>query len=148
MLIITPESHLDHSATSQQLAWLLKRYATHSAFFIETFVFPDELGTLPCGLYGPIMGDPPVVASAAVPVSYAPRNGRAGNSRLVALPPRPGHGFTVVAGPDEQGNPCVLYTVYGGPQAPREPWDPGLKTPEQKAESETFWAQHALGFDV
>jgi len=37
----------------------------------------------------------------------------------------------------------VLYTAYGGPVAPREPFDRSLDE-EAKAESEKFWAEHAL----
>ena len=140
MLIITAESHLDHAVTSQQLAWLLTRYVENKQFFIEQFMLPDALGTLPCGLYGPVMGDAPVTDSE---VTMEVRGDRKGPSRVVNKPTRPGHVFTVIAGPDEFGHECVLYTVYEGPQAPREPWDPGMNA-EQKAESVAFWAQHAL----
>ena len=53
--------------------------------------------------------------------------------------------MTVVAGPHD-GHPCVLYTAYGGPIAPREPWDPALTDTLgiDLAASLTFWREHAL----
>lgn len=39
---------------------------------------------------------------------------------------------------------CVLYTAYGGPQAPREPGDPSIKSWEELVASREFWSQHAL----
>lgn len=36
---------------------------------------------------------------------------------------------------------CILYTVYGGPQAPQEPGDPNCKDPEKSA---AFWREHGL----
>ena len=49
---------------------------------------------------------------------------------------------TVIAGPHDN-NDCVLFTAYPGPQAPKGLNDPSLKE-EEKAESQEFWAQHAL----
>lgn len=39
--------------------------------------------------------------------------------------------------------PCVLFTVFGGPMAPRELFDPTLPASE-RSESERFWSEHAL----
>lgn len=41
------------------------------------------------------------------------------------------------------GSTTILYTAFGGPLAPREPGDPDLPA-EERAESEAFWAEHAL----
>ena len=54
------DSHIDHGLTEGQLRYLLDRFADRNAFFLETIELPDQLGTVPCGLYGPIMGDPPI----------------------------------------------------------------------------------------
>jgi hypothetical protein len=131
------ESHVDHGLTSAQLEWLLARFADRDAFFIESVELPQELGTVPCGLYGPDMGDEPVAESD---VHYAVRGEREWSSRLVNRPSRPTRTVTVVAGPFEE-HACVLYTAYGGPCSPQEPGDPGCK---DKASSEQFWSQHAL----
>jgi len=96
----------------------------------------------------------------------AKRGDRKGESRLVNLPPRPTNKLTVIAGPYEEylnslgepcdkeadfalqvDYPCVLYTCYGGPLAPREPWDMPRSGPDWEknlAASEAFWAVHAL----
>lgn len=41
------------------------------------------------------------------------------------------------------GDPCVLYTVVGGPAAPKELADPYL-TAEERPAAEAFWREHAL----
>lgn len=144
-MIITPDSHLDHGLKPAHLEYLTKRFADRTAFFIETIELPTYLPTVPCGLYGPAMGDEPVLESE---VTYRVRDGRAGPTRTCTgwRRGRRTWKLTVVAGPHE-GQPCVLYTAYGGPAAPREPWDPSL-SPEEAAESRAFWAVHALVWKV
>jgi hypothetical protein len=159
-------SHVDHSLTEDQLRYLLDRFADRQSFFIETITLPRELGTVPCGLYGPVMGDPSIGEDE---ITYAPRGSRAWNSRLIELPTRQQHEVTVIAGPHEEPcwhcdgsggigswkaripcwtcdhgkvkHACILYTAFGGPLAPQEPGDPGCKDPEASA---AFWRDHAL----
>ncbi len=131
------DSHVDHGLTEDQLRYLLDRFADRDGFFVETITLPRELGTVPCGLYGPTMGDPVIGEDE---VSYARRGSRTWDSRLVDLPPRQQHEVTVIAGPHED-HACVLYTAFGGPVAPQEPGDPGCKDP---AASTAFWREHAL----
>lgn len=133
---ITKDSHLDHGVTTAQLAWLLEQFGDRDGFFIETVDLPTRLGTVPCGLYGPLMGDDPVGRVAA----RAPRAPREWPSRLVHRPLRQVSQVSVIAGPHE-GDACVLYTVFGGPVAPQEPGDPKCN---DKEASESFWAEHAL----
>jgi hypothetical protein len=139
---ITLISHLDHGLHESVFAHVAERFAARSAFFIETFELPTELPSVPCGLHGPVMGDAPV---GDAEVTLKARGNRAGPSRLCARAPREVRTVTVIAGPHDcwEDDPCVLYTAFGGPLAPREPWDESL-TPEQRAESEAFWATHAL----
>ena len=131
------DSHLDHHISTDQLAHLLERFAGRDAHFVETVELPPELGTVPCGLHGPTMGDPPITRA-----DWERRPGRAYASRLVERPKRPSRLVTVVAGPHD-GHPCVLYTAYGGPRAPREVADPTMPDHEL-AESVHFWSEHAL----
>ena len=132
------DSHVDHGLTEAQLRYLLDRFADREAFFIETITLPRELGTVPCGLYGPLMGDPPIHEDE---VHYAARGERAWTSRLMKeLPARDQHEVTVIGGPHD-GHACVLYTAFGGPAAPQEPGDPACKDPTASA---TFWREHAL----
>jgi len=140
-MIQHPDSHLDHALTAAQIDHIMKRFGDRQSFFIETFTLPPELGTVPCGLYGPVMGDPPIQEDE---VTYEPRGVRAWTSRLVDLPPRQQHEVTVIGGPHSDGIvdwPCILYTAFGGPAAPQEPGDPGCK---DLAASEAFWRDHAL----
>lgn len=129
------DTHLDHNLTPEQVDYLFGRFADRDAFFIETVELPPELGTVPCGLFGPLMGDPPVPEAE---VAYARRGAREWESRLVDRAPRPTRQVTVIAGPHD-GLPCVLFTMFGGPVAPREPGDPNAQV-----ESAAFWRDHAL----
>lgn len=137
-LKITNESHLDHGLSQKMVEELVRRFADRNGFFIETITVPPG-EKLECGLYGPVMGDPPVPESE---VEYVVRGGRKGPSRLVPWVKRPTNKLTVIAGPDGD-DACVLYTAFGGPSAPREPWDPGLDEAGRE-ESKKFWAEHAL----
>src|SRR4029077_18884023 len=120
-----------------QICYLLERFADRQAFFLETLELPEELGTVPCALWGPVMGDPRILEKDVV---YAPRGTRAWTSRLVDRPARPTRLITVIAGPHTEPCPrchedssdlhprcsedrckagqlhhaCVLYTAFGG----------------------------------
>jgi len=139
MMKIIKESHLDHGLTKAMVEYLLKRFGEREGFFIETISLPDELGELDCGLYGPLMGDEPIREDE---VHYSRRGRRDGKSRMVDRSVRKTRLLSVIAGPHD-GESCVLYTAYGGPVAPREPFDRSLDE-EEKSESEKFWAEHAL----
>jgi hypothetical protein len=136
---IIPESHLDHGLTEAQIEWLKETFAGRDSFFIETVELPETLGTVPCGLYGPVMGDEPVQDSE---VSLVKRGDREYPSRIVNREARPTNKVTVIAGPHGD-EPCVLFTAFGGPLAPKEPGDATLEG-EKLAESEDFWSKHAL----
>jgi len=141
---IHKDSHLDHGLTAAHLAFIVSRFADRDGFFVETVPMPDDLPDLTCGLYGPVMGDPPVPDSAVFEVR---RIDRAYSSRAIVAPQRATRFLTVIAGP-HAGAPCVLYTAHGGPKAPREPGDPTLTTEADRAESAAFWAVHALAVDL
>lgn len=141
MLVITKDSHLDHALTTAQLAWLLQQFGDRDAFFIETVELPEELGTVPCGLYGPAMGDAPVKQSEVY--GMLARGNRQWESRMVDRPMRQTSKLTVIAGPHEDQQ-CVLYTAFGGPAAPREVGDLNIASDEEAEKSADFWSQHAL----
>jgi len=137
-LILHPDSHVDH-VPPEILEYALARCAGRSGFFVETFDLPPDFPPLDCALYGPACGDPPV---AEAEVFYATRAGRLNESRMIHRPLRKTRTCTVIAGPLND-QPCVLYTLFGGPAAPREATDPNLQ-PEKREESLSFWRQHAL----
>jgi hypothetical protein len=130
-------SHFDHGLNDAQIDFLMKRFAERDAFFIETVELPEALGTVPCGLHGPLVGGAPVEESE---VTYAKRGTRAWSSRLVERPKQQVRTVTVIAGPHEE-HTCIVYTMYGGPLAPQEPDDPGCK---DVPASRQFWTVHAL----
>lgn len=139
-MLIHKDSHLDHGLSQDVVAYLTARFADRHAFFIETVELPAELGMVPCGLYGPVMGDAPITDAYC---AHQKRGERAYTSRmLVDFPIRKTRLATVIAGPHED-LACILYTAFGGPATPKEPNDPTL-APEKLAESEEFWREHAL----
>ena len=150
MKILGKIAHLDHSLHARQIAFIQDRFANRDAFFIETVELPEELGTVPCGLVGPAVGHRPV---DELEVRYVVRGDRKCASRVMldrGLTQPQVRTVTVIAGPagkdDGLGEdyPCVLYTAYAGPQAPREPGDPNVSSWEELQASRAFWAQHAL----
>jgi hypothetical protein len=132
---IVKESHLDHNLSQDVVAFIKSKFSEKTAFFIETFELPEELGTVPCGLHGPLMGDEPVTDAR-----LEKRGERPYESRVVDRSDRQVRQVTVIAGPHGE-EPCILYTAFGGPLAPQEPGDPGCKDVEK---SKAFWAEHAL----
>lgn len=140
---IIKASHLDHGLTEAQVKHIENLFRNRDAFFIETVELPSELGNVPCGLHGPLMGDDPVPEDE---VEYVRRGERAGQTRMCKRGVRNVSQLTVIAGPhkdEETGEKfdCVLYTAFGGPLAPKEPFD---ASPEEKAASDEFWSQHAI----
>lgn len=93
------ESHLDHNLTDAQVAFVFERFGDKQAFFLETIELPEELGTVPCGLHGPLVGGPPI---AEADITYAKRGTRAWNSRLIDRAPQAVRTVTVIAGPHEE----------------------------------------------
>lgn len=130
------ESHVDHVPASV-VEWALSRFADRQAFFIETVELPPELPELDNALYGPVCGDLPVADGY-----MGQRPGRDYLSRLVARPVRKTRTVTVIAG-SHGDEPCVLYTIFGGPVSPKEVNDPTLVEKDREA-SVKFWAEHAL----
>lgn len=142
MLILHKDSHVDHNLTQAQVQFILDRFKDREGDFIESFDLPPELGEVPCGLFGPEMGDEPVPEEE---VLYQSRGSRKHSSRLVRRPPRSTRLVTVIAGPHD-GLPCVWYTAFGGPVTPKEPGDQS-HTDDSRDSSEAFWKQHALAIE-
>lgn len=157
---IHADTHLDHGLSEYVVAHIVDRFNDRSAFFIETFELPTELGKVDCALYGPAMGDAPVVDAE---VTAETRGDRGYKSRCIAMPARQTSTVTVIAGP-HAGLPMVLYTAFGGPQAPKEvgeleqAWEAvAARSPRtdedcvamdalrvKLEESRAFWRDHAL----
>lgn len=146
-LVILASSHTDHSIPRNVLDWLVRRHVDKTGFFIETVELPEEFGQINCSLHGPSVGDPPVPFSE---VDWVTRGDRKYLTRMCRRPVRKTRTITVIAGPqgpmwdNSEPQPCILYTAFGGPLAPKEIFDPSLK-PEEIEESFRFWCDHALG---
>ena len=167
-------SHVDHGLTEGQLSHLLDRFADRKVFFIETIELPEDLGTAPCGLYGPSMGDAPIAEDE---VSHEKRGTRAWTSRLVERPTRPTRKVTVIAGPYEEvcttcegklfhlaapgqdtygwsvgcdhcegGSGKLKYAciLYTAYGGPLALQEPGDPACKDPVASTTFWREHAL----
>jgi hypothetical protein len=147
MLKVTSDSHVDHTFTPAQRAFCLEAVADKSAFFIETIKLPTELGTAPCGLHGPATGGDPIedgeVTMQKRGKDRMVHGKPVGETRMVNREPVQVSEVTVIGGPHGD-EPCILFTMYAGPCAPREPWDPSMNE-EERQESKAFWAVHALG---
>lgn len=138
-MIITKDSHLDHGLSAAHIALILQRFGDVNTFTLTTIDIPDDLPPVPCALFGPIMGDDPIPEAE---VTYEKRGNRAGESRMWKHSlDRKVHKLSVIIG--EHEGQIILFTAFGGPVAPREPWDPSLSDKE-RAESEAFWKVHAL----
>ena len=136
---VIEESHVDHGISKEQMGYILKQLEDVNEFAIKTLSLPGKLGTVSSALYGPLAGDPPVPENA---VHYEQRGDRPGKSRMIDKPMRKTNKVTVIVGPHGD-KPAVLYTAFGGPLSPKEPFDPSLSGSD-KEESEAFWKQHAL----
>lgn len=132
------DSHVDH-VSDEVLAFVLEKYQDRDGFFTDTFQLPDNFPELDCALYGPVCGDGPVETEETF---MGVRPGREWHSVLVNRPVRKTRTCTVIAGPHKDDK-CVLYTVFGGPKAPKECNDPNMTDAEWE-ESFAFWSQHAL----
>jgi hypothetical protein len=138
MLTISKASHLDHGLSTAHLEWLTRALNERIAagesqgVSVHTFVIPASLPGLHTALVRTTEG-----------VQMEKRGSREWPSRVVDQPMRWTRQCTAVVGPHD-GEEHVLFTAYGGPQAPREPGDPSLTGEAEKAESEAFWAAHAL----
>ena len=136
-------AHADHPMSDAQLNWIQsnKEIARleEGAFICQVFTLPEELGTIPSALYGPSVGDAPIGEDE---VTYVVRGERGEKSRMIDKPIRQARNVCVIGLVGK-----VAFTLYGtqaSSPAPREPWDKGLTTSEEKAEADVFWCNHAL----
>jgi hypothetical protein len=137
--------HKDHQMSATVRAYALAMFAKlPEGFNIATFHIPPHLGTAPCGLYGPIMGDEPVAESEAC---YMQRSADRPNlTRCVDRPLRPSNLVSVIGIHNGSDDP-VIFTMYGGPTAPQEPGDPHLEDAHAYRTAVETWEQHALAVE-
>ena len=130
--------HADHGITRDQKQYIesaLKESSIQDGFFIREVRIPRFFGSVPCGLYGPSMGDDPIADSQ---VRLEARGDRPWKDRLIDAPMREVD-YVQCIGIREGG--FKLFTIYGGPLAPQNPDDPSNNDAEG---ARAFWAKHAL----
>lgn len=133
-----------HNITNEHLDFITSHPDVQNGIGPVTLRLPKNLGTLMNGLYGPVMGDPPVTENTPG-VHMANRGDGRPPSRMIHGEHRPTNKVTAVVIPDpEKEGRKWLVTTYGGPSAPREPNDPSHPNEESRKESEKFWSEHAL----
>lgn len=154
---IHEDSHVDHGIPKVVVDFILKSLRGRTGFFIETITLPEiiehrhgldywqapgqvfaetKVEPVPCGLHLDVPESE---------VHYAKRGDREYTSRLCNRPPRMVREVTVIAGlhRDLPDVGMILFTIFGGPAAPREPGDPSLEG-EALEESKEFWKSAAL----
>lgn len=135
---IHADSHLDHTVPDSVIDYACQKFSDREEFFVSTIEYPDSLPEIPCRLHLDVPESE---------VHYAKRGERSWDSRMCKRPPRMVREVTVVAGPHPEDKKAgmVLFSIYGGPNAPREPGDPSLETPSPELEaSKAFWKSAAL----
>ena len=131
--------HADHGITEAQMSFIQSELAraTWTGFFIRQISIPAALGTVPCALWGPAMGDESVGDES---VTLEHRGDRPWADRLLVGWPMRDASYVQCIG-IRDGDDFTIFTAYGGPLAPQNPEDPGCKDPEA---ARAFWAAHAL----
>ena len=132
--------HADHGIPHFTVLQVIQALNPPEGFFLRTVDLPDGAPDAMNALYGPRSGDEPV---AEADVFYAQRSEDRPPSRMIDLPKRPTRKVTVIGMAEPDG--VVVYTIYGGPSAEREPGDPSIANdPELVKAAKAFWAKHAL----
>lgn len=154
---IHEDSHLDHGIPKPVVEFVLKQFRDRTEFFIETITLPEVIEhrhgldhwQAPGAVFAETKVDPvPCGLHLDVPeseVHYAKRGDREYKSRLCNRPPRMVREVTIIAGVSSEHPDAgmILFTIFGGPAAPREPGDPSLEG-EALEESEKYWKSAAL----
>tara|TARA_Y100001951_G_C11238453_1_gene238981 strand:+ start:66 stop:983 length:918 start_codon:yes stop_codon:yes gene_type:complete len=145
----TKPGHSDHGITSEHFEFV----NTHEKllalpegeFFKLVLTIPDSLPDVDSLLYGPSAGDS-VITEDNERVFYSKRSNRYGQSRCIDKAPRPVRNLAVIG---VRGGAC--FTMYGTQSlevSPREPWDTGFGTEEERYAAIQFWKEHALAKDA
>jgi len=138
-------TYKDNCVSKHILDWLLESFSSLQETCTKTIELPQHLGEIDCALYGPLMGDEPILEEN---VFYVNRGRRQYKSRMVKLPFRKTKYLTFIVAYNNRQKEFVLVTVFGGKLAAKEPNDLSLKTIEEQQQSIDFWSKHALSEDL
>ena len=146
--------HADHGINEVQMKYIQETLefsmVEEDGFFIKEVhldgcdhdngVYTPENTQVPCALYGPAMGDEPVPGYC---IEWKKRSEDRPADRMLPFFPHRWVGYVQAIG-IKDGDDWKLFTVYGGPLAPRNPEDPTIPTEEEREEARKFWSEHAL----
>ncbi len=160
---IHKDSHVDHGIDAKVRDYVLKQFRDRTEFFVEVFEYPESYPVYPSlsnwhvthhgvPLYDVDLPSVPCALHMDVPedeVHYARREEREWKSRMCKRPVRMVREVTIIAGPhpDDADAGMILFTMYGGPNAPREPGDPSLDGQALEI-AKVFWSCAALSDQV
>ena len=136
---INKDEHMEaHSyVTDEMLKEAIQKVNYESTFWMDTIDLGRVIGTDNC-----------VVVSDKDNVKMLYRKGRAGKTPIVYDKAAEETSLlTIGICTDNEDGLVTVFTAFTGIKAPKEPWDPSLKSDEAKAESEAFWDSHALVYD-
>lgn len=131
-----PNSHIHDDIDIATLTEALGNIdATGKDFIVESVDLGRTIGKTQC-----------IETSENDEIVYAQREGRFGLTRFVKNREKKDTSIvTMILKKTPEG--FVAITAFAGPKAEREPWDRNLVDPNEKAESESFWQNHALVWD-
>lgn len=139
--VFTHIGHDDHGVSPEQISFVMSHpdllAREDGSFIIELLTLPEELGTVPSALYGPLAGDG---VFGEDKVFYEARGNRRGPSRLTSAGDRPARNIVAIG---LKGGPCfTMYGTQANTPSPKEPWDAANE--EELAKCLEFWNQHCL----
>ncbi len=132
--------HTEGGITRELLKKALKRmYANGASFKKKQIHFTNPIGFTCCV---------PVTNEDEVVMVY--RKGREGQTPMVkGREPLACNVLTIIIRKEKNyTNHYTLITSYIGEGSLREPWDKGIRTCEERKESEEYWKKHALIYDA
>lgn len=128
--------HFEEGINKKLVEEALKRmYANGSKFKVKEVHFSKPIGYNYCV---------PITSEDDVVMVY--RKGREGKTPMVkGRKPLPCNILTVIIRKErDKNNHYTLVTCFIGGGSKREPWDKGIRTDEERKESEEYWSSHAL----
>lgn len=124
------------SVTDAMLVEALSLVVYNSPFWMESVDIGHIIGTDNC-----------VSVSDVDDVRMLYRKGRAGRTPILFGREAPKTSLLTIGICHADDGLETIFTAFTGAKAPKEPWDPSLKSEEEKAVSKQFWSNHALVYD-
>lgn len=133
----TYESSHIHAGVNAVLAEVLAKMSPEGGFVRTTVDLGRVVGHDNC-----------VPTTDADEIVFAQREGRQGLTRFTksAEPVATSEVSVIMCRDKEHGGRWTLITAFFGALAPREPWDPNIKSDSERVDAREFWSSHALAW--